>query len=44
MRHHVDLGQRSTFPIFSEPFVDLLLMCRVMLVHAAGGGFWGIHA
>ena len=39
----VDLGRRSTSPIFGEPFGDLLPVCRVVLVHAAGGGFWGSH-
>ena len=38
--HQVDLGRRSTSLIFSEPFGDLLLVCLVVLVHAAGGGFW----
>ena len=32
--HQVDLGRRSTSsPIFSEPFWDLSLVCRVVLVH-----------
>ena len=40
-----DLGWRSSSPIFSEPFWDLLLACRVVLVHAVGGivscsGWW----
>ena len=42
MRHQTDLGRRPTSPIFSERFWDLSLVCRVVLVHAAGGGFWGI--
>ena len=28
MRHHAGLGQRSTSPTFSEPFGDLLQVCR----------------
>ena len=44
VRHQVDLGRRSTSPIFSEPFGNLSPMCRVELFHASGGGFWGIHA
>ena len=43
MRHQVDLGRRSTSPLFSESFGVLSLVCRVVLVHAAAGGFWGIH-
>ena len=43
VRHQVDLRQRSTSPIFSEPFWDLSLVCQVVLVHEDGGGFWGIH-
>ena len=39
MRHQVDLGRRSTSPIFSEYFGDLSLVCRVVLVNAAGSGF-----
>ena len=30
MRHQVGLGQRSTSPIFADPFGDLLLVCRVV--------------
>ena len=35
MRHQVDLGRRSTSPIFSEPFEDLSLVRWVVLLHAA---------
>ena len=34
MRHQIDLGQRSSSPVFSEPLADLLPVCRVVLVHA----------
>ena len=37
-------GTEIHFSIFSEPFWDHSLVCRVVLVHAAGGGFWGCHA
>ena len=39
MRHQ---GRRSTSAIYVEPFGDLLLVCRVVLVHAAGGGLWAV--
>ena len=42
MRHQVDLGRKSTSPIFSEPFGDLSLVFRLVLAHAVRGGFWGI--
>ena len=37
MRYQVGLGWRSTSLIFAEPFGDLSLVCRVVLVHSAGG-------
>ena len=43
MRHQVDLGWRSASPIFSEPLDDLSPVFLVVLIHAAGGGFWGSH-
>ena len=44
MRQQLDLGRRSTPPIFAGLFGDLLCVCLVVLVHAAGGGFWGNHS
>ena len=42
MRHQADLGQRSTSPIFAEPFGDPSPVCRLVFVHAAGGGFLAV--
>ena len=38
VRHQADLGMRLISPIFSESFLDLSLVGRVVFVHAAGGG------
>ena len=37
-------GTEVHFSHIIRTFLDLLLMCGVVLVHAAGGGFWGSHA
>ena len=39
VRHQVDQGQRSTSPIFSEPFASV----SGGVQYAEDGGFWGSH-
>ena len=43
VRQQVDLERRAIFLILSAPFGDLSLVCRVVLIHVACGGFCGSH-